>query len=432
MYLQKNLVAYLSKSKPIIFILFCSSAAFLTYCSMYAFRKPFTAGMYKGLSLFGLDYKVALIILQLMGYALSKFMGIKIIAELEPHNRVPTLCVLMGIAFFSLLGFGMIPYPYNAVCMLVNGLPLGLIWGVVFSFLEGRRFTEILGAFMASSFMIASGIVKSIGLFLIQQFSIPEHWMPFYAALVFIPLLILGIWMLSRIPEPNEEDIALRTVRIPMNASDRIKFFSVFWPGIILIVSIYVGLTVFRDLRDNFAVELWTELGYLSTPWILIFAEIPTAIIVLVIIGSMILVKNNKKAFYTSISLCILAGICFLICTYLFDLKYMNPVYWMIFMGLCMYLPYLLFHTILFERWLAFFKYKGNLGYLMYISDSVGYFRSVLVLLYKNYGTRGFTWLPFFTSVTYIIGIGIVVLGIASIFYFRRKEIGSSHVARQV
>ena len=101
-------------------------------------------------------------------------------------------------------------------------------------------------------------------------------------------------------------------------------------------------------------------------------------------------------------------------------------------MGLCMYLPYLLFHTILFERWLAFFKYKGNLGYLMYISDSVGYFGSVLVLLYKNYGTRGFTWLPFFTSVTYIIGIGIVVLGIASIFYFRRKEIGSGHVVRQV
>lgn len=80
------------------------------------------------------------------------------------------------------------------------------------------------------------------------------------------------------------------------------------------------------------------------------------------------------------------------------------------------------FHTILFERWLAFFRYKGNLGYLMYMSDSVGYFGSVFVLLYKNFGTKGFTWLPFFTSTAYLIGIGITVLGTASFLYFKRKE----------
>ena len=51
---------YLTKSKPAVFIFFCSSAAFLTYCSMYAFRKPFTAGTYQGLSLFGVDYKVSM------------------------------------------------------------------------------------------------------------------------------------------------------------------------------------------------------------------------------------------------------------------------------------------------------------------------------------------------------------------------------------
>jgi hypothetical protein len=65
--LQNNkITAYLHKTKPAAFILFCSSAAFLTYCSMYAFRKPFTAGTYKGLELLGVDYKLALIILQLI------------------------------------------------------------------------------------------------------------------------------------------------------------------------------------------------------------------------------------------------------------------------------------------------------------------------------------------------------------------------------
>ncbi len=389
---------------------------------MYAFRKPFTAGTYKGLELLGVDYKVALIILQLLGYVISKFIGIKFIAELAPAKRVITLIVLMGIALLSLLGFGLTPYPYNAAFMLINGLPLGLIWGVVFSFLEGRKFTEILGAFMASSFMIASGVVKSVGLFLIQQFNISETWMPFYAALAFVPILIVGIWMLSRIPEPNEEDIALRTERVPMDAANRKRFFKLFWPGIFLVVAIYVGLTIFRDLRDNFAVELWTELGYLKTPWMLVFAEIPTAIIVLIVIGSMILLKNNRKAFYLSLLLCVIAGAGFLISTYLFSSASINPIFWMILMGFLMYLPYLIFHTILFERWIAFFKYKGNLGYLMYMSDSIGYFGSMLVLLYKNYGIKGFNWLPFFTNTAWIIGVLITLLGLWALWYFRKKE----------
>lgn len=413
---------FLVKAKPTAFILFCSSAAFLTYCSMYAFRKPFTAGTYKGLELLGVDYKVALIILQLIGYVISKFIGIKFIAELAPQKRVTTLITLMAFGIISLLGFGLTPYPYNAIFMLLNGLPLGLIWGVVFSFLEGRKFTEILGAFMASSFMIASGIVKSIGLFLIQQFKVSETWMPFCAALVFVPVLIIGIWMLSQIPEPNAEDIALRTERVPMDKANRRKFFNLFWPGILLVVAIYVGLTIFRDLRDNFAVELWTELGYLNTPWILVIAEIPTAIFVLVVIGSMILLKNNKKAFYLSLTLCVIAGIGFLISTYLFSNGAINPIFWMILMGFLMYMPYLIFHTILFERWIAFFKYKGNLGYLMYMSDSIGYFGSVLVLLYKNYGNKGFNWLPFFTNTAWIIGMLITLLGILALLYFRKKE----------
>ena len=389
---------------------------------MYAFRKPFTAGTYKGLVFLGVDYKVALIILQLMGYVISKFIGIKFIAELAPSKRVVTLVVLMGIALLSLLGFGLTPFPYNAVFMLINGLPLGLIWGVVFSFLEGRKFTEILGAFMASSFMIASGVVKSVGLFLIQQFNISETWMPFYAALAFVPILIVGIWMLSQIPEPNEEDIALRTERVPMDAANRKRFLKLFWPGIFLVVAIYVGLTIFRDLRDNFAVELWTELGYLKTPWVLVFAEIPTAIFVLIVIGSMIVLKNNRKAFYLSLMLCVTAGTGFLISTYLFNSARINPIFWMILMGFLMYLPYLIFHTILFERWIAFFKYKGNLGYIMYMSDSIGYFGSMLVLLYKNYGIKGFNWLPFFTNTAWIIGTLITLLGLWALLYFRKKE----------
>jgi len=95
----------------------------------------------------------------------------------------------MGISWASLLCFAIIPYPYNFGLLFLNGLPLGLIWGIVFSFLEGRRYTEILGAIMASSFIFASGIVKSAGRMLIDYCSISDFWMPFCTGFLFLPFL---------------------------------------------------------------------------------------------------------------------------------------------------------------------------------------------------------------------------------------------------
>ena len=74
------------KSERIKTALYCMCGAFTTYCSMYAFRKPFTAGMYEGLSLWDIDYKIVLITTQVLGYMLSKFMGIKWVSEMTVQD----------------------------------------------------------------------------------------------------------------------------------------------------------------------------------------------------------------------------------------------------------------------------------------------------------------------------------------------------------
>ena len=56
-------------------------AAFGTYFCMYAFRKPFTAAEFAGYEWGGLGYKTLLVTAQVLGYTLSKFIGIKVIAE---------------------------------------------------------------------------------------------------------------------------------------------------------------------------------------------------------------------------------------------------------------------------------------------------------------------------------------------------------------
>src|SRR5262249_19962912 len=42
--------------------------------------------------------------------------------------------------------------------------------------------------------------------------------------------------------------------------------------------------------------------------------------------------------------------------------------------GLGLYLPYVAIHTTVFERFLAMTRVRGNVGFLMYVADSAGYF----------------------------------------------------------
>ncbi len=413
---------WLENTNNVYFSIYLIAAAFITYFSMYSFRKPFTAGMYEGLRLWGIDYKILAITIQVLGYTTSKFLGIKVVSEMQHKYRIFAVLLLIGIAWIALLFFAVLPKPYNVFVLFFNGLPLGMIWGVVFSFLEGRRFTEFLGAGMCSSFILSSGIVKAAGRSLVVNHGVTEFWMPFYTGLMFVPALFIGVFMLMTIPEPTADDELYRTKRVPMDNKMKKKFFSAFTIGIITTVLIYVFLNVFRDLRDNFAVEIWAALGYEDQPQILAAAETPIAVAVLIIIGLMMYIKNNRFAFYFNFGIIGLSGVLLLITTLLFKMYDFNPVLWMILNGFSMYLAYIAFHTFLFERWIALFRYKSNIGFLMYIADSFGYLGSVAILFIKNYASLNVSWLTFFTNLAYITGFVTVVLAVSSAGYFYYKE----------
>lgn len=397
------------------------AGAFITYFSMYAFRKPFTAAEYNALTLWGLDYKIVLVIAQVAGYTASKFLGIKVVSEMKPAARIRSILGLIGVAWLAVLGFGIIPHPYNWVCLILNGLPLGMIWGVVFAFLEGRRQTELLAAGLASSFIVASGVVKSVGQGFILN-GIPEFWMPFVTGAVFIPTLLLGVWLLSLIPPPDAEDEASRTERLPMSAAERKRFFLAFAPGIVIVVLVYMALNAYRDFRDNFAVEIWRGLGFADQPEVLTYAELPIAVAVLVISALMILIRNNRMAFYVNFVMIALGGLAVLVTTVLFMSSRLDPAVWMITVGFGMYLAYMFYHTMFFERWIALFRYRSNIGFLMYLCDSFGYLASVGVMLYKDFFAGELSWLRFFTQISLIMGVMTLALSLIGVLYFLRRE----------
>ena len=75
--------------------------------------------------------------------------------------------------------------------MFFNGLSLGCMWGVIFSFIEGRRTTDILASLLGISIVISSGTAKSIGLFVMNTLNVSEFWMPALIGAFALPLLAL-------------------------------------------------------------------------------------------------------------------------------------------------------------------------------------------------------------------------------------------------
>src|SRR6476661_8789481 len=124
-----------------------------------------------------MDYKVILIIAQVLGYMTSKFIGIKVISELKAHQRKKLIIGLILFAEIALLFFGLVPHPYNFIFLFLNGLPLGMVWGIVFSYLEGRLFTEVLAMGLSISLIVSSGILKTAYFEIHDWFpNISEFW----------------------------------------------------------------------------------------------------------------------------------------------------------------------------------------------------------------------------------------------------------------
>lgn len=420
---EHPITRWLRGSHAVWFTLYASIASFCLYTCVYAFRKTFAAATFDGMIFAGVSYKVWLVIFQVVGYGLSKFIGIKIIAELKAHSRAMGILLMTGIAGLSWLLFGLVPAPYNMVFLFTNGLPLGMVWGMVFGYLEGRRMTEVLGAALSVSFIFSSGLCRSTGAYLIRDWNVSEFWMPFVASCIYTVPLLIFLYLLDKVPPPSEKDEQLRTKRQPMNGEDRKQFIRTFLPGIVLFVLCYMLLTAFRDFRDNFSAEVWESLGYGDKPGIFTQTEIPVSFAVLVIMGSIMLIRNNHVALLVN-HIIIAAGLILIgVSTFLFEEKMIDAPSWMILIGLGLYMGYVPFNSIFFDRLIAAFKYVGTVGFIMYVADSFGYLGSIGVLLFKEFGYREASWLSVFISSGYIISIFGTILILGSMIYFQAKQL---------
>ncbi len=352
---------------------------------------------------------------------LSKFWGIKFISELKQLGRWKTTIILVGIAWLSLLLFAIVPAPYGMLCLFVNGFVLGFMWGIIFSYAEGRRATDFIGSVLAVSFIFAGGFSRSIGKWLMLTWNVSEQWMPFMTGLVFLFPLIVFLYLLERVPHPDKDDVNERTKRSPMNRIDRKLFLRHFGFGIAAVTITYLFLTVMRDVRDNFMSNIWNDLGYGNNAAIFAKTETNTSLIILLMISLMVLIRKNMKAFRI-IHIAILAGFLLAgISSALFVAGTLEGAMWMQLVGLGLYMAYVPFNSIFFERMIASFRIGGNVGFLIYIADAFGYLGSISVMLAKEILKVRLNWPEFYSNAVIIFSIVGCVGTMISFFYFNRK-----------
>lgn len=391
-------------------------AAFTTYFCMYGFRKPYAAAEYANAEYFDLTLKSLLVTGQTVGYAMSKFIGIRVISEMPPARRAGALLGLIAVAEFALLLFGLLPRPWNILGMFLNGLPLGMVFGLVMSFLEGRRISEALLAGLCASFIVADGAAKGVGSKLLAL-GVPEDWMPAMAGLVFTLPLILAVSLLARTPVPTQADQAARSERVPMTRADRLVMMRSGGVGLAAIVCMYLLTTILRSIRGDFAKEIWAGLGVAAAPDTFVTSEMLVGAGVMLCNGCLVFVPGNLTAFRLSLGTC-LAGFMLILSAIVFRTSGLSPFLFMTLTGLGLYLPYVAVHASIFERLLAITRGRGNAAFLMYLADSTGYLGYVGILFYKNWADHRGEFLPFYLRICELASLLSLVCVITSLLYF--------------
>jgi hypothetical protein len=378
-----NLRTAASNMPDWLFVLWAGGTALLSYSLVYALRKPFTAAEFDGLQVAGMDYKIVVSIIQLIGYVCAKMLGIKFISELKPEGRLKFIIGSAALSELSLVAFGLLSAPYNIFALFFNGLSLGCMWGVIFSFLEGRRTTDILASIMGVSMALSSGVAKSLGLYALNDLGVSEFWMPALVGAVAFPLLCFMGWMMTKFPTPTAADIAARTKRVTLDGRQRWQLFVKFMPLLIMLFGANLLLTVQRDIKEDFIVCI-IDVSQVSS-WAFAHLDSIATLVLLGVFALLSAVGNHLRALCLILIMSAIGmGTIAFLGAEAGSLN-MPVTAWLFLQTLCIDIAYLSFQTIFFERFIACFKVQGNVGFFIITIDFIGYLGTLCLLLFKEF-----------------------------------------------
>jgi hypothetical protein len=141
----------------------------------------------------------------------------------------------------------------------------------------------------------------------------------------------------------------------------------------------------------------------------------------MVVLGLLYLVKNNRRGLLLTYVIMGTGALVVGVSTLLFDVELIGPRAWMILVGLGLYLGYVPYGCVLFDRMIAALGIVATAVFLIYVSDAVAYGGSVAIVLYKVLGQADISKLVFFRYFSYVMSAACVLLLAISGAYFLRR-----------
>lgn len=414
-----GLSGLLSRAPLPLLIAFSMAVAFGTYFCMYAFRKPFDATEFKAVKFAGspIDLKTMCVISQVVGYCLSKFFGVRVCSEVSARYRGWLLVGLIVWAGSALLLFGLLPHDLKPLAMFLNGLPLGMVWGLCIRYLEGRRGTEVMIAGMSCSYIIAGAITRDLGRDVVmRQWGVAEEFMPVVMGLLFLLPFAGFVWLMGRIPPPSAADVAARGERATMTRTSRRAFVAHYGVGFGLLLAAYFLLTAFRDFRDHYGKEIFSALGpeygdgkgiFTRTEWWAGFASLAA-------LALLNLIRNHRVAL-VAVYAVIGSGFALVgVGGVLYFAGVVDGFWMMVLFGVGLYLAYVPYNAVLFERMMAAPRFAGTAAFAIQLADGIGYIGSVSIQLLRDFAFGGFDRLQFVVPLGLVVSAAGVLLMTAS------------------
>ena len=111
----------------------------------------------------------------------------------------------------------------------------------------------------------------------------------------------------------------------------------------------------------------------------------------------------------------------------------LSTTLWLFLQTLCIDIAYLSFQTIFFERFIACFKVKGNVGFFIITIDFVGYVGTLALLLFKELKASHIDWAVFYNEMSVFVGITCcIAFAAAAVYVMKAKKIPDTGSARKV
>ena len=104
-----------------------------------------------------------------------------------------------------------------------------------------------------------------------------------------------------------------------------------------------------------------------------------------------------------------------------YDSLQLDAITWLFVQSLCLYVAYLCFQSIFFDRFIACFKIKGNVGFFIVTIDFIGYTGTVLVLMFKEFAHTEINWLEFYNLLSGYVGLICTVAFTCSMIYLIQR-----------